>query len=224
LVLGCHRCKRDLAVASALGFVATSFVVPILAKRIRPAYLIAGGWRWSPRSFALLSASGGPNSLAFIVRRHRRNLARLGRCSSSPRLIVSAAPPERAGAAAAISETGAEFGGVLGIAIPRQHRHCGLSEHDGPRRAAGLSAESAEAARDTLGGALAVGGQLAGPGRRGADRSRARRFLGGVRNHRRALHGDFGGGRADGRVLCGGCGPEGSRARRRDAAPAVASG
>lgn len=32
-------------------------------------------------------------------------------------LVVSAAPPERAGAASALSETGSEFGGALGIAI-----------------------------------------------------------------------------------------------------------
>jgi DHA2 family multidrug resistance protein-like MFS transporter len=32
-------------------------------------------------------------------------------------LIVSAAPPERAGSASAISETSAEFGGALGIAL-----------------------------------------------------------------------------------------------------------
>jgi MFS transporter, DHA2 family, multidrug resistance protein len=32
-------------------------------------------------------------------------------------LIVSAAPPERAGSASAISETSAEFGGALGIAV-----------------------------------------------------------------------------------------------------------
>ena len=32
-------------------------------------------------------------------------------------IIVGSAPPERAGAASAISETGSEFGGALGIAI-----------------------------------------------------------------------------------------------------------
>ena len=32
-------------------------------------------------------------------------------------LIVGSAPPERAGAAAAISETSSEFGGALGIAV-----------------------------------------------------------------------------------------------------------
>ena len=37
-------------------------------------------------------------------------------------LIVGSAPPERAGAASGISETGAELGGALGIAGARQHR------------------------------------------------------------------------------------------------------
>ena len=32
-------------------------------------------------------------------------------------LIIGAAPPERAGAASAISETSSEFGGALGIAL-----------------------------------------------------------------------------------------------------------
>jgi hypothetical protein len=36
---------------------------------------------------------------------------------STTDLIVSSAPPERAGAASGISETGAELGGALGIAI-----------------------------------------------------------------------------------------------------------
>ena len=33
------------------------------------------------------------------------------------RQIVGAAPPERAGSASAISETGAELGGALGVAV-----------------------------------------------------------------------------------------------------------
>ena len=36
---------------------------------------------------------------------------------SRPRLVVGNAPPDRAGAAAALSETGAELGGALGIAL-----------------------------------------------------------------------------------------------------------
>ncbi|MGH7713372.1 MAG: MFS transporter, partial [Gemmatimonadaceae bacterium] len=75
-------------------------------------------------------------------------------------LIVGSAPRERAGAAAAISETSAEFGGAMGIAM---FGSIGIAVY---RRLvddalpAGIPAEAAEAAQATLGGALAVAGQL----------------------------------------------------------------
>ena len=71
-------------------------------------------------------------------------------------LIVGARPPERAGAASAISETSAELGGALGIAILGS---IGTAVYRGAMlRAvpAGVPAELAEAARDTLGGAVAA--------------------------------------------------------------------
>jgi DHA2 family multidrug resistance protein-like MFS transporter len=75
-------------------------------------------------------------------------------------MIVGSAPPERAGAASGISETGAELGGALGIAILGSIGaliYRAQLATDLPR---GLTAAAAEAARDTLGGALAVAGQL----------------------------------------------------------------
>jgi MFS transporter, DHA2 family, multidrug resistance protein len=81
-------------------------------------------------------------------------------------LIVGSAPPERAGAASGISETGAELGGALGIAILGS---VGVAIYRGEladRLPAELPAEAAAAARDTLGSAVAVAGEL--PGRLGA--------------------------------------------------------
>ena len=49
-------------------------------------------------------------------------------------LIVGAAPPERAGAASAISETGVEFGGALGIALLGSIGTAVYREPDGRRR------------------------------------------------------------------------------------------
>jgi DHA2 family multidrug resistance protein-like MFS transporter len=75
-------------------------------------------------------------------------------------LIVSAVPPERAGAAAAISETGAEFGGVLGIAALGS---IGMAVYRGLMAEAvsgDVPVEAAEAAQDTLGGAVAAASQL----------------------------------------------------------------
>src|SRR5688500_15871818 len=77
-------------------------------------------------------------------------------------LIIGSAPPERAGAASGISETSAEFGGALAIAI---FGSLGIAVY----RAAlvdalppGVSPEAAEAARSTLGAAIAIAEQLPG--------------------------------------------------------------
>src|SRR5688500_17045926 len=81
-------------------------------------------------------------------------------------LIVGSAPPERAGAASGISETGSELGGALGIAILGS---IGVAIYRGEiadRLPAAVPAEAEVVARDTLGSAVQVAGQL--PGELGA--------------------------------------------------------
>jgi DHA2 family multidrug resistance protein-like MFS transporter len=78
-------------------------------------------------------------------------------------LIVGTAPPERAGAASSISETSTELGGALGIAILGS---IGAAVYRADLNGAmpqGVPEEAAVAARDTLGGAVAVSGHLPGP-------------------------------------------------------------
>jgi MFS transporter, DHA2 family, multidrug resistance protein len=77
-------------------------------------------------------------------------------------LAVGAAPPERAGAASALSETASEFGGALGIALLGV---IGTGIYRGQlagARLAGIPPQATAAARDTLGGAVAASGQLPG--------------------------------------------------------------
>jgi MFS transporter, DHA2 family, multidrug resistance protein len=78
-------------------------------------------------------------------------------------VVIGAAPPERAGAASAISETGSELGGALGIAIlgsvGASLYRCAMGRAVLP----GVPPEVAEAARGTLGGALAVAARLPDP-------------------------------------------------------------
>ena len=76
--------------------------------------------------------------------------------------MISAAPPERAGAASALSETGAELGGALGIALLGS---VGTAVYRSAMSASGalvpgIPAEAAEAARSTLGGAIAAAAGL----------------------------------------------------------------
>jgi DHA2 family multidrug resistance protein-like MFS transporter len=75
-------------------------------------------------------------------------------------LIVGAAPPEGAGAAAAFSETSSELGGALGIALLGS---IGTAIYRGGMAGAGLEGVPPEAqnvARDTLGGATAEAARL----------------------------------------------------------------
>ena len=75
-------------------------------------------------------------------------------------LIVSSAPPERAGAASGISETGAELGGALGIAILGS---VGVAVYRGEladHLPAEVPSQAAAIARETLGGAVDVAARL----------------------------------------------------------------
>jgi DHA2 family multidrug resistance protein-like MFS transporter len=71
-------------------------------------------------------------------------------------IVLSAAPPERAGAASALSETSSEFGGALGIAIMGSIVTAIYRSSVSATLPAGLSADAAETARGTIGGAVSV--------------------------------------------------------------------
>ena len=75
-------------------------------------------------------------------------------------LIFGWAPPERAGAASGISETGAELGGALAIALLGTLGIAVYRDRLDEDLPAGVPAESAEAAQSTLGGAVAVADEL----------------------------------------------------------------
>src|SRR5882757_4085273 len=78
-------------------------------------------------------------------------------------LIVGTAPPEGAGAAAAISETGSELGGALGIAILGSIGTAAYRRVMADSVPAGVPPDAAELARSTLGGALAAAEPLPDP-------------------------------------------------------------
>jgi MFS transporter, DHA2 family, multidrug resistance protein len=75
-------------------------------------------------------------------------------------MMVGAAPPERAGAAAGISETSSEFGGALGIAVLGAIGTAVYRGRIDDGVPAAVPPDAAAAARDTLGGAVAAGDAL----------------------------------------------------------------
>jgi DHA2 family multidrug resistance protein-like MFS transporter len=118
-VLGLSPMEAGLwTLPSASGFVVGSLAAPRLLRRFRPATLMAAGMLLSAAGFLPLLLVRGDSGLFLVV--GGMTLMALSMApvvTLATDLIVGAAPPERAGAAGAISETSAEFGGALSIAI-----------------------------------------------------------------------------------------------------------
>ncbi|WP_155944759.1 MFS transporter [Pseudoxanthomonas sp. Root630] len=77
-------------------------------------------------------------------------------------LIITTAPPERAGAASALAETSAELSGALGIALLGSAGMLAYRLWLDPALPASLADNDAARALSTLGGAVAVGSELGG--------------------------------------------------------------
>jgi DHA2 family multidrug resistance protein-like MFS transporter len=164
LVLGLSPMRAGLwSVPFAAGFVLGSMLSPLLARRVRPALLMAGGMLVAAAGFVLLTQVGGGGTSGLAVVVASTVVFSLGLSPAftlANDLIIGAVPPERAGAAAGISETCSEFGGALGIAILGS---IGTAIYRGSMTDSvlvGVPPEAAAAARDTLGGAVAVAQQL----------------------------------------------------------------
>jgi DHA2 family multidrug resistance protein-like MFS transporter len=147
----------------ALAFVAGSLIVPRLTGRFSTAQLMSGGLAIGAFGFALITQVGPNSGLTGLV------LLSVGSVTFSlgmspiftlaNDLIIGSAPPERAGAASGMSETCAELNGALGIAL---FGSLGVAVYRSamPSALPGVPAESLEAARSTLGGAVALAEQL----------------------------------------------------------------
>jgi len=156
LVLGLSPLEAGLwTVPSAGGFIAGSMLAPIIVRRIRPAFAVAGGLVLTAVGLGLLTWVDGESSLALIV--VGSVIVALGVAPAvtlGTDLIVGCAPPERAGVASGISETGAELGGALGIAVFGSIGVAVYRDQVADAVPAGVPPAEAEAAKDTLGGAL----------------------------------------------------------------------
>jgi DHA2 family multidrug resistance protein-like MFS transporter len=166
LVLGLSPLEAGLwSLPSAVGFIVGSNLAPPLLRRVRPAWVIGGGLGLAAVGLGVLTQVGGSTSADLAILAGASLLVSLGLApvfTATTDLIVSSAPPERAGAASGISETGAELGGALGIAILGS---IGAAVYRGQLTdtlPAGIPPEAAAAARDTLGGAVGVASRLGG--------------------------------------------------------------
>jgi MFS transporter, DHA2 family, multidrug resistance protein len=142
------------AFASIVGCLAS----PLLAHRLSPGLLVSAASAITAAGLAMIAGveiGGMPVVVAGMT------LVGLGVASVvtlGTDVIVRAAPADRAGAAAALSESGAEIGGALGVAVLGS---VATAVYRGMLEVApGLSPEAKIGSYDTLGGAAALARQL----------------------------------------------------------------
>lgn len=161
LVLGMGPLEAGMWTApSGVIFAAGSLATPLLARRVRPAWLMAAGLALAVLGLVVLSRVESAGPLPLLMAGYLAFCLGLTPVTTlTTDLVVGLAPPERAGAAAGISETSFELGGALGIAVLGSLAAAVYqAAMDGA--VAGLPPDVAGTARDTLGGAAVAAGRL----------------------------------------------------------------
>jgi DHA2 family multidrug resistance protein-like MFS transporter len=146
-------------VPAAGGFIVGSQLAPQLVKRFPVARVIAASLVVAALGLGVLARLGSESTIGWVIA--GSVLLALG---ASPAvtlvtdLVVGHVPPDRAGAASALSETCGELGGALGIAILGTVGSAGYRSS----MAASRSVAVPEQALDTLSGALTVARGMSG--------------------------------------------------------------
>ena len=158
LVLGLSPFHAGLwTLPGVVTMVIALLVAPIVAQRIRPGRLITGGLVLATVGALLLArvepaAGVAPVVIAFLA----MNAGCAPLVTLGNGIIMTSIAPERAGSAAALSETCAEVGFALGIATLGSLFTAIYRDTLAGALPAGLSAATVDTATDTLAGATAA--------------------------------------------------------------------
>ena len=164
-VLGLPPLKAGLwTVPWALGFIVGSMLTPMFVRRVRPAFVMAGGLVLAAVGFAVLAQlPAAPGLTMIVVGSVILSLGLAPMTTLATDIMVGMVPPERAGAASSVSETSSEFGGALGIAVLGSLGTLVYRSHVASAMPSGIPAAAADAAISTLGGAVEAAARLPAP-------------------------------------------------------------
>ncbi len=162
LVVGLPPLQAGLwSLPSSAGFIVGSNLAPRFVHHIRPGAVLAAAMVAAALGLVMLTGVGGADGLTIVVVASVVvSLALAPVFTLTTELIVGNAPQERAGAASGISETGAELGGALGLAILGSIGTAIYRSAVAEGLPVDLPQRAAEVTRDTLGGAVAIAGEL----------------------------------------------------------------
>ncbi|GHH45457.1 DHA2 family multidrug resistance protein-like MFS transporter [Streptomyces candidus] len=161
-VLGMRPLEAALwsLVPSGAAFVCAP-VGAMLAGRINRAHVMAGGFAIAAAGFVWLTQVRTDSPLWFVLTGCATYVGGIITAMTlANEMALGAAPPERAGAAASVIESGTEFGGALGMAVLGSIGAAVYTrEMAGPVTGPGAGPVP-EAVRETLGGAVAAARHL----------------------------------------------------------------
>ncbi len=148
---------------ASVAMVAGCLIAPIVARWIRPGWIISGGLAITTAGYVALTQIHGTRDLALLVTGVILVFFGIGPMAVfSQDLVVGSVPQERAGSAAALSEAAGDFGIAFGVAILGS-----ISTAIYTRRLATLPAtipaDVAQLVRESLAGAAEAAHQLPPP-------------------------------------------------------------
>ncbi|MFB4314423.1 MFS transporter [Actinomadura sp. 21ATH] len=161
LVLGWSPLQSGLAgLPGALGaMIGGAALAPPLISLVGRARVVAAGLVFGAVAYAMLSQAGTDTSYLVLVGPILLSGLGMGMAMTvTSDTVLATVPRERSGAASAISETGMELGGSLGMAVLGSVMNAVY--RDGVDLPAGLPPAAGEAARDSLSGAMQVAAGL----------------------------------------------------------------
>ncbi|WP_129664676.1 MFS transporter [Phytoactinopolyspora endophytica] len=146
---------------AALLLVVASTVSPMLARRFRPASIIAAGLLLSAIGYGVLTQVGSPSGLTLLIVGFYILYPGIAPTMAlTTNLVIGSAPAEKAGAASAVNTTASDLGVSLGIAVLGSIGTAVYRSGMADEVPAGLTGPAADNARDTLPGALAAVNEL----------------------------------------------------------------
>jgi DHA2 family multidrug resistance protein-like MFS transporter len=164
-VVGLAPAQTGLWLApTGLGIAAGVLLVPFITQKINPATAIVAGLALSATGLLLLSQVGSTGGLITLVLAIAVVSFGVGPLFAlGTGMVVGSVPPEKAGAAASLSETSNELGATLGLAIFGSVGAAVYHYQMADAIPSGVPTMAAETARETVAAATAIAGQLPAP-------------------------------------------------------------
>jgi MFS transporter, DHA2 family, multidrug resistance protein len=165
LVVGLSPLQAGLRLLpAALAMIAATMVAPRLAHRVRVAWVMAAGLALSACGYVVVSLVDRSMGLATLILGLAVINVGVGpMVALGYDVVLASAPPEKAGSASSVAETGGEFGVALGIAVFGSLGAAIYRFQMADALPPGISHPTAVAAQESLAGAVSSAAQLRPP-------------------------------------------------------------